>query len=365
MIVAVSPNGGTTYAGETPPGRLLVGTIDGVAVLERDGVGGAWRRASVGLAGQHISSLYVEPTRGGIFAGVHGSGLYRSLDGGQTWELATRGLTADHVFTVTGGQRDGAVVLYAGTEPVHLFRSTDYGDHWDELPALREMRQEHWTFPAPPHAAHTKHVAVHPAEPATLFVCVEQGGLFKSTDGGQSWRELDGFANREKDGRAYKDAHRFLLRPSDPRTAYLSGGTGFYRSEDGGETWEQVTDRSYRIAYPDALLFSPFDDHVLYMAGSSGSHGRWYDSHDANAAIACSRDGGRTWELLTTGLPEHLHGNVEAMSSYRWGSQFALFAATTDGEVFLTEDGGDHWSRLAAGLPPVSKVGHYRALMAV
>src|SRR5262249_51341399 len=157
MVVGVSPNGRSTYVGEDPPSRLLVATIEGIAVLERTGTDGDWRHDTTVLDGLHISSILVEPTRGGIFAGVHGSGLYRSLDGGQTWELKTRGLTADHVFTVAAVQRGGEVVLYAGTEPVHLFRSTDYGETWEDLPALPGMRQDCWTFPAPPHAAHTKH----------------------------------------------------------------------------------------------------------------------------------------------------------------------------------------------------------------
>ena len=363
MVVGISPNGGSTYAGEAPPTRLLVATIDGIAALERDGAGGAWRRGATALGGLHISSILVEPARGGIFAGVHGSGLYRSLDGGATWELRTDGLTDTHVFTVAAVERAGEVVLYAGTEPVHLFRSTDYGESWEELPSLPAMRQDCWTFPAPPHAAHTKHITFHPADPDTLFVSVEQGGLFKSTDGGQSWEELGSYA--KPTDRAYKDVHRCLLRPSDPRVMYITGGMGFYRSADGGATWEQLTDRTYRIAYPDALLFSPEDDSVLFMAGSAGSPGRWPQTHDADAAIMRSRDGGRTFEELTEGLPEHLRGNVEAMSLYRWPDGFALFAATTDGDVFASETGGDTWSQIASGLAPISKVGHYRNLMAV
>jgi photosystem II stability/assembly factor-like uncharacterized protein len=362
MVVAVSPNGGSTYAGEAPPTRLLVATIDGIAVLERGGADD-WHHTTSALGGRHISSLLVEPTRGGIFAGVHGSGLYRSLDGGATWDLTTRGLTEAHVFTVAAVQRVGGVVLYAGTEPVRLFRSTNYGETWEDLPALPALRAECWTFPAPPHAAHTKHITSHPADPDTLFVSVEQGGLFKSTDGGQSWLELDSYA--KPTDRAYKDVHRCLLHPSDPDVLYITGGTGFYRSPDGGQTWEHLTDRTYRIAYPDALVFSPFDDATLFMAGSAGSPGRWYQTHDADAAIMRSRDGGRTFERLTDGLPAQWRGNVEAMSSYRWADRFALFAATTDGDVYMTDTGGDTWARIAAGLAPISKVGHYRNLMAV
>lgn len=363
MLVAVSPNGGSTYAGEAPPTRLLLATIDGVASLERGDGADIWQRGPVMLGGLHISSILVEPAHGGLFAGVHGDGLYRSLDGGATWELKTAGLTAAHVFTVAAVERDGQVVLYAGTEPVHLYRSTDYGETWEELPALPEMRADYWKFPAPPHEAHTKHIAFHPADPDTFFVSVEQGGLFKTVDGGQSWVELDAYAKPED--RAYKDVHRCLLHPADPDVLYITSGTGFYRSPDGGQSWEHLTDRTYRVAYPDALLFSPLDDSELFMAGSAGSPGRWQETHHAKAAIMRSRDGGRTFALLSDGLPADWRANVEALSVYRWGDRFALFAATTDGDVYTTEDGGDTWSQIASGLAPISKVGHYRPLSLV
>jgi len=361
MDATLAPNGATKYAGQDRCGRLHVATTDGVVTLERSGAG--WQEAGRSLAGCHISSLLFEPRRGGLFAGVHDGGLYASLDGGKTWERRMRGITQEHVFTVAATERDGAIVLYAGTEPAHLFQSTDYGETWEELPSLRNVPEtEAWTFPAPPHDAHVKDVTFDPRDTHTIYVSIEQGALLKSTDAGQTWRELKEYSRPEDP--VYRDLHRLVLRPSNPDQMYFTGGAGLYYSADGGETWEHLSDHNARIGYPDGLLLSPEDDKVLIMSGANNNPGTWRQSHDANAGVARSRDGGRTWEMVTRGLPDHIKGNIEAMSMAVRPGGFDIFAGTTDGDVFATENQGESWSHIAGGLAPVSKGGHYMPLVA-
>src|SRR5437762_2808095 len=126
MTVCLSPNGSTVFAGQAPPEDLLVATVDGVARLQPKGSDGAWSAAGTHLKGLHISSILFEPLGGGLFAGVHGEGLYYSADAGESWEPRMEGLTVKHVFSLASVERAGSVILYAGTEPAHLFESTDY-----------------------------------------------------------------------------------------------------------------------------------------------------------------------------------------------------------------------------------------------
>jgi len=361
MDATLAPNGATRYLGQERCGRLHVATLDGVVTLERSGP--AWQVAGRGLEGSHISSLLFEPRRGGLFAGVVRGGLHASLDGGKTWERRTTGLTEEYVFSLACTERDGATVLYAGTEPASLFQSTDYGETWEELPALRNVPgTETWWFPSPPHVAHVKDVTFDPRDTRTMYVSVEQGALLKSTDAGQTWQELAGYSRA--DDHAYKDVHRVALRPSNPDQVYFTSGAGLYHSADGGETWGHFTDDTDRIGYPDGLLFSPEDDNVLIMSGANRNPGTWRETHDANAAVARSRDGGQTWELVTRGLPDHLRCNIEALSLAAYPGGFDVFAGTTDGDVFTTEDQGEHWTRIVSGLAPVSKGRHYMPLVA-
>src|SRR5215211_7806590 len=144
MTVCLSPNGSTVYSVAAPPRELLVGTVNGIAVLERAAPDAPWQVVRQALEGQHLSALLWEPHLGALFAGVHGAphgsgGLYRGRDGGQTWERLTRGLTCDYIYTLAAAERAGQTVLYAGTQPVHLYASEDGGDTWRELSALKEM----------------------------------------------------------------------------------------------------------------------------------------------------------------------------------------------------------------------------------
>ena len=97
----------------------------------------------------------------------------------------------------------------------------------------------------------------------------------------------------------------------------------------------------------------------MFIAAAQTSPGYWRETHTAGARISRSRDNGRTWEVLRGGLPDRLKGNIEALSLEEWTDGFAVFAATTSGEVFSSDDSGDSLSLIAGGLGPVSKGNHY------
>jgi photosystem II stability/assembly factor-like uncharacterized protein len=356
----LAPNGVSVYRGNGPCQRVLVGTIGGIAVLERDG--GAWRRAGAMLEGMHISSMLIEPKRGGLFAGVHRGGVHFSADGGTTWEPRTQGITVDHVYTLGAVEENGEPVLYAGTEPVGLFRSRDYGKSWEELPAITQVPgRETWCFPMPPRIPHLKTLAFDPRDPRSVLAGVEQGGLFDTRDGGGAWRELDGYYRT--DDEIYKDVHQVVRRPNHPNEIYMASGNGLYASADDGKNWERLTDLQFRIGYPDKLIFSPADDRTMFMAGAIGNPGTWIKSKSASPSIMVSRDLGRSWTAKTKGLPAEMKPSVEGLAMYVGPGGFTLFAGTTDGEVYASDDGAENWSKICDGLGAVSKSAHFRLLL--
>ena len=193
MTIALSHGGTTMYSSPSRSDELWVGTRKGIAVLERDSAGGAWRVARHMLADKHISAIHQEPESGLFFAGAFHDGLHVSGDHGATWEARETGLTERDVYSIASSQTSGGTRMYAGTEPAHLFCSDDLGGHWTELPALRSVPSlPDWSFPAPPHIAHAKHLNFDPHDPDTLYVCVEVGGLMKSTDRGETSRNSTG-----------------------------------------------------------------------------------------------------------------------------------------------------------------------------
>ena len=138
MVTCLSPNGPMVHS--TAASRVLVGTMRGVAVLDVDRKANRWTVRDVTLAGRHVSALLFEPSRGGVFAGTHGEGLFFSPDRGETWTAAADGLTLRNVFSLQCVMRGGEVTLLAGTEPVMLFSSTDYGRSWHAHPPSASFR---------------------------------------------------------------------------------------------------------------------------------------------------------------------------------------------------------------------------------
>jgi photosystem II stability/assembly factor-like uncharacterized protein len=358
MTVCVSPNGVNVSAAAEPPQRVLVATLSGVRVVVRDGDG--WTvLPNVGV-GQHVSALLVEPTSGLAVAGVHQGRVFGSADDGLTWAPRDAGLTIDHVFSLRVLDQPDGPVLFAGTEPVGLFRSTDLGLSWVELPAIHaQPGMERWTFPGPPHVAHTKTLAVDPRQPNVMYAGVEQGALLGTTDGGASWRELDSYYT--PDDVWYRDIHQVVLRPTAPDELFMTTGIGLYHSPDRGQSWTHLTDPSFRIGYPDQLVITP-DGAQLYMAGAEHDPTTWRHSHQANSTVLHSVDSGRTWAPAAGGLPEPQRANIEALTLASYPGGHELFAGTTDGDLYHLAHQASTWERIATELTPVSKGGHYRNL---
>lgn len=295
---------------------------------------------------------------GGIFAGMHDDGgIYFSADDGRSWERRTRGLRLEHVYSLASVQIEDRAALYAGTEPVSLFRSDDYGLSWAELPAATSMGREQWSFPAPPHFAHTKTLTIDPRDPNVIYAAIEQGALLRTTDGGVTWRELDGYAR--PDDPIYRDIHRVVVVPQAPDELFMTTGVGLYYSADAGESWDHLTDTSFRIGYPDQFVVSPEDKNTIFMAGALHDPSDWRTSHRAESTILRSRDGGRTWDDASRGLSTDRRPNIEAMTVAAYPGGYSLFVGDTDGSIYVSDDEGACWTLVASDLSPVSKVGHY------
>jgi photosystem II stability/assembly factor-like uncharacterized protein len=339
------------FAGSEPSRTILVGSVNGVIMLERD-ANEHWNVVHTALEGCHLHALLLEPASGMLFAGVAKGGVYVSADGGFTWTSRNNGLTQQHIFSLCAAKMS-PVRVYAGTEPAHVFVTEDLGEHWTELPGIRSLESvPDWTFPAPPYTAHLKNFASDDTMPDRLYACVEQGCLLRSDDGGRHWTEFYGVD---------EDAHRIVIHPRDPNTLYLSTGNGIYRSGDRGERWKHITSRTMRVGYPDPLLIHPTEDGLMFCAGAMHSPEVWHTTKIASSAIARSRDGGMQWETLAGGLPDPIHGNVGAMVMEVHARGFNIFACGTDGEIFHSADGGDRWNTIAT-VSPVSKGRHYKLL---
>ncbi len=369
MAIGLTHSGPNMFSSSSPTRELLVGTRDGLVILERAGLGAPWRVAHRALPGRFISSVVVEPDSGTIFAGAFHGGLHASTDGGRTWEQRENGLTIDDVFSMAWRRVNGKVRLFAGTEPANLFYSDDLGHHWTHLPNLRNVPTvDTWSFPPPPHIAHTKFITFDPTDERVIFACIEQGALLKSEDHGETWRELNTlgyYSDKTRSMENFYDVHKAVVDPRDPQKLFVTGGAGLYVTPDQGGHWERRMAPGWADdVYPDALVLRPSQPDTLVMAAASHNPNTWRHSRHAGGKIYRSFDAGVTWEILTNGLPEDTKDEFGAMSLEDWGDGFSLFAATTGGEVYASDDGGDHWALIVDSLPAISKRGHDELVVA-
>lgn len=252
------------------------------------------------------------------------------------------------------------MTLYAGTEPAMLFRSIDHGDHREELSALREVPgAEGWNFPAPPHIAHVKHVVADPRTPNNLYVCVEQGALLKSQDGGKTFHEL---LFEDEACKLNKDVHRIVFDQNNPDCIYVDGGDGIFRSEDAGANWYRIADTKQPVGYPDQLFVAPDNQDVIFVFGGGNPPNIWRTTGEVRSTFMRSTDGGRSWHNFTNGLPAPLDGNLEAATMVIWPDGYGFFAGTRDGEIFASFDKGKSLKMIMNDISPLSKCVHFNLI---
>jgi photosystem II stability/assembly factor-like uncharacterized protein len=371
MAIGLSHGGSNIYSSADRSRQLWVATKDGLVLLEHADDGN-WRLANRALRGQHISSIVFEASNNLIFAGAFHGSVHASADGGKTWERRDAGITNHDVYSLACTVVDGTVRIYAGTEPAHLYQSDDLGEHWSELPALRSVPSaSEWSFPAPPHVAHTKFITFDPRDSNTVYACIEQGALLKSTDSGRNWAELNtvGFLrDKNRPVEHFYDVHRALIDPRDPDRIFVTGGAGLYVTFDAGRHWERWTSPDWAAdVYPDGFVWNPRNPDVMFVAAAEHNPTTWRKAGPlahAGGRIYFSENGGRSWRKLAGGLPESLRHEFGALCLEDWGADYAVFAATTGGEVYCGENGGERWTLIASGLAPISKKGHERLLAA-
>jgi len=349
--ILLSAGGDSIFRTDDPAREAIVGTVDGVFILARDD-GGVWQISGRALEGCFVSAI-TSLADGTLIAGLHGQGLTRSEDGGRSWQWINSGLTQFDVWSVRAGNVGGKETVYAGTMPAHLFKSVDGGATWSELPALHSVPSRHlWTFPPPPHLGHVKDIVIYEER---LFVSIEVGALLLSEDGGETFSELP--VATDPTG---CDPHRVLVHKDRPDRIVLASGLGVMNSHDKGKTWQRGSTPA-GLDYPDPAVLHPDQPDLIFVGGGTGWPPHWYARGRAMGRIARSRDGGVTWERLLGGLPDGQRPVFGAMTLAADNNGFVVLAGDSDGQVFESRDGGDHWTMIAE-LAPLSKGDFHLAL---
>ncbi|TYB70906.1 exo-alpha-sialidase [Nonomuraea sp. PA05] len=349
---------------------VAIGTRKGLFLARSIG-GGPFRVEPIQFSTVAIPSVAID-TRGttprllaGIEYGHFGPSVMYSDDLGASWQEAEQppiafpeqtGATLTRVWQLAPSPSEPDVV-WAGVEPAALFRSEDRGVTYRLVEGLWEHpHREHWQPGGGGLCLHT--IVNHPTDPEIMAIAVSAAGFYRSTDGGLSWEA----ANKNirapfmPEGQQYPEygqcVHKVSMHPSRPERLYLQHHFGVYRSDDFGGSWHDIgSPLPSDFGFP--VVVHPTRPDTVYVLPLTADIDRTPVGHRYQPHR--SDDGGRTWQAFSKGLPEGpVHATVlrDAMTA----SEAGVFFGTRDGEVYGSLDDGETWAPIATHLPDVLTV---------
>ncbi len=321
---------------------ISVALSDGLLLLR--GQPGHWQaqRHLEGLPAQCLAADPLRPER--LYCGTFGQGLWFSADAGRSWRPVGEGIRSPQLMAVavSGVERVGDWgVVYAGTEPSALYRSEDGGATWQELPGLLALPSAPtWSFPPRPYTSHVRAIGLDPLRAGVLLVAIEAGALVRSFNGGQTWedRKPDGPFDthtlglpRQKPGRVYSAAGDGFMQP----------GQGFVESHDGGDTWERPG-AGLHYHYLWGLAVDPADPDTLVISAAPGPQ-QAHNPGSAESAIY-RRAGSGPWQQVQDGLPAS-KGMLASVLAANAAEPGVFYAANNHG-LYRSPDAGQRWERI-------------------
>jgi photosystem II stability/assembly factor-like uncharacterized protein len=260
-------------------------------------------------------------------------------------------------------------VVYAGIGPVRLFRSEDGGSSWEPLDGLLRFPDEvkaKWTVPERLRGIefpHVRYIFIHPDDENLLYVTLEHGGVLVSRDRGQTWDDVSA-------GISYVDMHYLANFPGSRERYYVSSARGFFRSDDSGRQWRRV-ETGMPWGYTDLYSYSHewmfLPGNRMLLAGAKGSPGLWNrEKRHPDGALLLSDDGGESWRRATQGLPERLEWMPWVLARHP-AERNTVFAGMGDGArgygfdpkqrgrgaLYVTRDRGDSWEPVLPEMPSI------------
>lgn len=344
---------------------LLVGTLKGAWIFRSDDSRSGFSISEPMLAGKEVYSMAYDPGNGRIFAGTSslhwGAWLQYSDDQGETWtepEASTIKFPEGSDWTL---QRiwqiepfgDGQTVL-AGTEPAAMFRSTDGGSSFELVKGLYDHpHREAWQPGGGGLCLHT--IVRDPGDPQRLYIAISTGGVYRSLDGGESWQAANKGVRAEFLPEKYPEfgqcVHKIGMS-SVPSTMYLQNHWGLYRTDDGAETWHDIANGvPSDFGFP--LVVHPRDPETAYVIPLESD--RFRATPEGKCRVYRTRDGGKSWQPLTEGLPQE-NAHLTVLRDGFTGDSLdpaGLYFGTRNGKLFASSDEGDSWRQLADDLPPI------------
>lgn len=361
---------------------MLVATRKGLFTIDRGD--GGWAVSNTAFLGDRVSLALCDPRDGAWYAaldhGHFGVKLHRSTDEGATWpeitapaypplpedrvDVDSTGKTVDWstklIWALEPGGPDQPGVLWCGTLPGGVFKSTDSGTSWQLVESLWNMPERNEWFGGGADVPGVHSICVHPEDSNRVLVGVSCGGAWLTTDGGDTWTNRASgmwaayMPPERKHDVNIQDPHMIVQCAASPMHYWTQHHNGVFKSTDGAETWTELENRP-PSTFGFAVVVHPRDPNTAWFVPAIS------DEHripvDGKLVVVRTRDGGDSWDTLRAGLPqEHAYDLVfrHALDIAANGDTLA-FGSTT-GSVWVSDDQGESWAAISHTLPPIYAV---------
>lgn len=266
--------------------------------------------------------------------------------------------TLKGVWCMAAAGADKPNELWLGTEPGGLFHSENNGDSWELVESLWQQRvaSDLW-FGAGKDEPFIHSIVVNPLNSNHLYIAVSCAGVYESMDYGATWQPrnvgLKATYLPNPDAEIGHDPHLLLACERDPSVIWQQNHCGIFRSTNGGKNWTDVTDKNGIANYGFALAIDPKNPNRAWVIPALSDEMRV--PHDLALCVCRTDDGGETWQQLREGLPQHHCFDIVFRHAFSINNQTLAFGTTT-GNLFLSENEGESWRCLSSHLPRIDAV---------
>ena len=377
----------STTSGSPATGSVavLIGTRKGAFLLRGDRARRRWKLSAPMYLGHIVHHMVLDPRdrRTVLMAastGHLGPTIFRSTDLGKTWKEAKKppafakvpegqkGRTVDHVFWLTPCHANEPNVWYAGTSPQGLFRSEDGGVTWEPFSYINEDPQyREWmgtVQDGTPDGPKLHSILIDPRDPKHLYFAMSGGGVHESTDGGRTWtpivQGLDVVEGFDPTLVTVHDPHCVRLCPTNPNRLYQQNHCGIYRLDRPSKEWIRVGKHMPKqvgdIGFP--MVVHPRDADRAWVFPMDGSTVWPRVSPGGKPAAYLTKNAGKSWVRLDKGFPRAdawWTVKRQAMANDTH-NPVGLYLGTTSGEVWASRTEGASWTCIARHLPEIYSV---------
>jgi len=350
--------------------RIWAATRKGLIAVDRSSAG-TWSVSEVFFLGDPVTMVLDDARDGTLYAALNlghfGVKLHRRQGTGDWEEVGVPAYDADpdddkapsvrQVWSLESGGDDRPGVLWAGTLPGGLFRSDDCGQTWSLNTSLWERPESESWFGGGYDVPGMHSISVDPRNSRHLAVGISCGGVWVSENDGESWdcktrgMYAEYMPPERREDPAIQDPHRLVRCNAQPDALWVQHHNGVFRSTDNAATWSDV-DKVEPSGFGFAVAVHPGDPETAWLVPAVKDECRI--PVDGAVVVARTRDGGKSFEVLTCGLPqEHAYDLVFRHAFEVDDSGDRLVMGSTTGNLWISEDQGNTWTTISTHLPPI------------